>query len=467
MTKKEMKLSLKKAVMDASPDVLDQILSPSPQRMASVMEFKEERKTVYYPQKRLRAAACALSLFLVLCVSAVFYSVPKVESVVSIDVNPSVELSVDQRNCVVGVKAVNEDSKEVLDGLELSRKNLGAATDEIFQSMIWHGYLSPEKEDNTILISVANQDTKRAEEIQQVVTQSVTEVLKTNNTQARLIQQQDVKPTEELRQFAEKHNISVGKADYVMKITQTDSSLNPEELSVMSIAQLSTIAEENDLPIESVETPTPPKDSGSKDSGSKPEDEVSSEPEEESSASAVSSEASVSQPTEESHSSGNSLWGSNSSEEESEEEPEYVPIDRTGQYCEYCGRFLVDCQGSCDKSEGKKFCPDCGRYLSYCVCGDKQEVESSSIDDEESSEISDELSEQENEERMDSPDDSIQILYSEERYCEYCGQLRTECRDRCDRSGPPLYCSRCGRLKINCMCRDSGKPEWQPYPINP
>ena len=46
MTKKEMKLSLKKAVMDASPDVLDQILSPSPQRMASVMEFKEERKTV-------------------------------------------------------------------------------------------------------------------------------------------------------------------------------------------------------------------------------------------------------------------------------------------------------------------------------------------------------------------------------------------------------------------------------------
>lgn len=448
MTKKEMKLSLKKAVMDASPDVLDQILSPSPQRMASVMEFKEERKTVN-TAKRLRAAACALSLFFVLCVSAVFFSVPRVESVVSIDVNPSVELSVDKNNSVVEARAVNEDASEILDGLQLSRKSLDTATDEIFQSIIQHGYLAPEKEDNAILISVSNQDTQRAEEIQQLVSRSAAQVLKTNNTQAKLIQQQDVQPTEELRQFADQHNISVGKADYVLKITQTDTSLNPEELSSMSISQLSSIAEENSLPLDNVATPVePPKDSGSKPDGSESsessgEDTSSLPSEPESSVPSEPSEPSRQEPSSECSS--------------SEEEPEYVPIDRTGQYCEYCGRFLVDCQDSCDKSEGKKFCPDCGRYLSYCVCSDKQ-IESGSVDLEQNPSEAETPSEPE-EPAVESPDDSVVILYSEERYCEYCGELRTDCRGRCDRSGEPLYCSGCGRLKINCMCHDSGDPE--------
>ena len=106
---------------------------------------------------------------------------------------------------------------------------------------------------------------------------------------------------------------------------------------------------------------------------------------------------------------------------------------------------------------GKKFCPDCGRYLPYCVCSDKQ-IESGSVDLEQNPSEAETPSEPE-EPAVESPDDSVVILYSEERYCEYCGELRTDCRGRCDRSGEPLYCSDCGRLKINCMCYDSGDQE--------
>lgn len=459
MTKKEMKLSLKKAVMDASPDVLEQILSPSPQRMASVMEFKEERKTVNTTQ-RLRAAACALSLFLVLCVSAVLSSVPKVESVVSIDVNPSVELSVDRRDCVVEARPVNEDAEEILDDLQLNSKSLDTATDEIFQSMIQHGYLAPEKEDNTILISVANKDTQRAEEIQQKVSQSVVQVLKTNNTQAKLIQQKDVQPTDELRQFADQHNISVGKADYVLKITQTDRSLNPEELSSMSISQLSSIAEEKDLPLDDVEDPKePPRDSGDQissgeSSGDSGQNVIVTPPSSlpESSDPSTASSVSNTKP-------GQVLEGNSSEQEETT--PKETSAAQKGQYCEYCGRFITTCRNSCDRSEGKQFCPDCGRHLEYCVCPDK-EVESGSINHEQTPGDPDSVIVTPPEETEDSSetssDDLIQLLPNHERYCEYCGEPRSDCKNRCDRSGGRLYCSRCGRLKTKCTCFDSGYP---------
>lgn len=455
MTKKEMKLSLKKAVMDTSPDVLEQILSPSPQRMASVTEFKEERKTVH-PTQRLRAAACALSLFLVLCVSAVLSSVPKVESVVSIDVNPSVELSVDGRDCVVEAKPVNEDAEEILDGLQLNRKSLDAATNEIFQSMIQHGYLAPEKEDNTILISVANQDTQRAEEIQQKVSSSVTQVLRTNKTQAKLIQQKDVEPTDELRQFADQHNISVGKADYVLKITQTDSSLNPEELSAMSISQLSSIAEEKDLPLEEVDhSEELPMDSGSQpsnpeSSGDSGQNVIVTPPSVTPESSSTSS--SVSSKPEQSH-----LEGTSSEKEKEKEEPKDPDTSDKGQYCEYCGRFLTTCRNTCDRSEGKQFCADCGNHLESCVCPDKK-VESGSLDHEQTPGDSGSVivTPPEQSEESSESDDTIQLLPNHERYCEYCGEPRSDCKNRCDRSGGRLYCSRCGRLKTMCTCFDSG-----------
>ena len=49
---------------------------------------------------------------------------PTVDSIVSIDVNPSIELSVDPQDTVVSCRALNEDAVNVLDGMDLNQMDL-------------------------------------------------------------------------------------------------------------------------------------------------------------------------------------------------------------------------------------------------------------------------------------------------------------------------------------------------------
>lgn len=113
----------------------------------------------------------------------IFFMVqPTVDSIVSIDVNPSIELSVDPQDTVVSCRALNEDAVNVLDGMDLNQMDLGTATNLIIEAMLQEGYLSADSPENTILISVANDDAEKVQRLQSKVTSSVDATLKQNHT---------------------------------------------------------------------------------------------------------------------------------------------------------------------------------------------------------------------------------------------------------------------------------------------
>lgn len=397
MTKREMKQSLRIAVLTVTPDVLGDILAV--QNDSSVVEFKKESN----PKSHIisfRMASCAIAAALMLFVGIFFMVHPTVDSIVSIDVNPSIELSVDPQDTVVECRALNEDAVKILDGMDLNRTDLGTATNQIIESMLQNGYLSADSLENTILISVANDDSQKVQRLQSKVTTSVDATLRQNHTKAVILQQGDP-VTDDVKSFAKENNISVGKADFVKKIAEKDANLNSSDLAAMSIKELASLVDVHQIDLTGVvTTEVEPEDQEGPDFvDSDGDDNIvknpgtnSSNPQ--SNSSSVSDSNPILPPNSGDNivikDSGIPPQTSPESSEPAEEEPSEnsgpavtsdpagtPPIDDPDQkvlieegdsspYCEYCGNLLSVCKSKCDQSEGKQYCKYCGQLLSVC-----------------------------------------------------------------------------------------------------
>lgn len=99
----------------------------------------DKRRGIY--RRKTALAACA-SLFLVFFMGLLSYNLYFTESAyIDIDVNPSIELTVNRLDRVIGVYAYNEDGKEILRTLELKHKKYSEAVSAIISEMEQEGYL--------------------------------------------------------------------------------------------------------------------------------------------------------------------------------------------------------------------------------------------------------------------------------------------------------------------------------------
>ena len=98
-----------------------------------------------------------------------------VASVVSLDVNPSIELKVNRSEKVLVCTPLNEDAKAILvdmgNGADLKGAKLDVAVNAIVGSLVRNGYLNSIS--SAIMISVEDRDTARAEKLQRELTSTV------------------------------------------------------------------------------------------------------------------------------------------------------------------------------------------------------------------------------------------------------------------------------------------------------
>ena len=406
MTKRKLKQCLREAARRETPDVLEKVLSATPLQWEAAKEFSFE-PPARRRQPVLRTAACALA-----AVAAVFtgvfasFEAPRVESIVSLDVNPSFELAVDGGERVLECRAVNEDAARVLEGVTLRNEPLDEAASAIISAVREHGYLEEDAPAaNTILVSVANADGNKADALKTRVSACVSTALRDNRIEARVIQQSETSLTPEVQRFAEEKGISIGKADLLWKLSEKDGELDPESLSSLSIGEISNMIQEKDIDVSDVlteyrpEGEAPPSSSGAE---SKPPAQEPGSSAPSSSEGAGSSSGLPSEPEQEPESSVST--------------PERGPSLLEG-YCEYCGKPNAECQGSCSHKYGKLYCAVCGNRLLLCTCHNGAPAEG---------------------------------------YCAYCGEPLAECGGRCDQSAGKRYCETCGKLYSECQCQDSG-----------
>ena len=159
MTERELEEKLRVALDHAAPNDVESVLSrcsPRTERTVPMAGRALPRRAV-----RWVAAACAALVLLSGGVGFQYHQANAVACVVSLDVNPSIELRVNRNEKVLSAQALNSEAAAVLGDMDLRGTPLNVAVNAIVGSLLKLGYL--DSLSSAILISVEDQNTERAQ----------------------------------------------------------------------------------------------------------------------------------------------------------------------------------------------------------------------------------------------------------------------------------------------------------------
>ena len=239
MTNDFMEKRLADALEKTAPDDVDGVLSRCKERKGTVIPMTTKKT------KKAWTTLTAACLALVLVGSGLFYQQANaVASVVSLDVNPSIELKVNRNEKVLACTPLNDDARAVLsdmgNGADLKGAKLDVAVNAIVGGLVRSGYLS--NLSSAIMISVEDKDQTRAEKLQRELTDTVDGVLESSAAKASVLTQ-TVTQDAELEQQAKANNISTGKAALVNRIVAINGKLSFDALAALSVEELNDLAE--------------------------------------------------------------------------------------------------------------------------------------------------------------------------------------------------------------------------------
>ena len=241
MTNEKMEQRLAAAVEKTAPNDVNGVLSRCEERKGTVIPMTT-KKTTKRKWTSLIAACLAVML---LGGGGLFYQrANAVASVVSLDVNPSIELKVNRSEKVLVCTPLNEDAKAILadmgNGADLKGAKLDVAVNAIVGSLVRNGYLNSIS--SAIMISVEDRDTARAEKLQRELTSTVDGVLQTSESRASVLTQ-TLTQDPGLERQARENSISTGKAALVNHVLALNSALKFDALAKLSVEELKDLAE--------------------------------------------------------------------------------------------------------------------------------------------------------------------------------------------------------------------------------
>lgn len=250
MTDRELEMRVQQAFDAAAPDIFDSVMAECSAPRGKVVALTKSRKKKSGFAKRLLLIAAVMALLICAAAGGAYVSGQEnaVASVVTLDVNPSVELRLNARDKVVDAAALNGDGQAILSNLELRGEKLSAALADVIGSMRDNGYLTPEK--NSVLVTVDNSDTAKAEALQQRIDTAMAKVMETADFDGAVISQV-LQKTDEVTELARSLAISPGKSQFVSAISAA-SGESVEELAKLNISDLNLLRTLKNLDIENI-----------------------------------------------------------------------------------------------------------------------------------------------------------------------------------------------------------------------
>lgn len=241
MTNDQMERRLSAALDKTAPDDVDGVLSRCTERKGTVVPMKKKNNRM---KKWMQTVAACLAVLLLGGGGLLVQQAHAVTSVVSLDVNPSIELRVNSREKVVSCQALNQEAQAVLEDMDGGRDLKGVKADvavnAIVGSLVRCGYL--DSLSSAILISVEDKDQARAQRLQQELTGAVDGALAAGDSRAAVLSQ-TVQQDKELEKQAKANNISTGKAALIRQAMALNGSLTFEGLAQLSVEELRDLIE--------------------------------------------------------------------------------------------------------------------------------------------------------------------------------------------------------------------------------
>ncbi|MGN0324695.1 MAG: hypothetical protein ACI4DW_00185 [Lachnospiraceae bacterium] len=246
------------AVEHAVPDVKDEILrrcteEHSEQDRMVPMNFEpQKRRRKSYLQTYIAAAAIMLLMVNVGVSMLKVREANRTETIIGLDVNPSIELAVNGQNRVISATAINEDADKVLEGMDLSGATTEVAVNAVLGSMLKLGYL--DESSNSILVSVDNKNEESSKEIETRLVENINETLQSYSVDAAILSQTVTTVDDTISQTATDYEISQGRTVLIQKIIENNPDYTFEELSQLTINELNLLLSSQRVEVQNITT---------------------------------------------------------------------------------------------------------------------------------------------------------------------------------------------------------------------
>lgn len=198
------------------------------------LDYKPNKKINFTKWMGVAALVAAACLCLIIGMGSYNKKSGTVDSVVALDINPSIELVISKTDKVISAKALNEDAQIVLDGMDLKNVDLDTALNAIIGSLLKNGYL--DEVYNAVNVCVENNNTERATALGEKVAGEIS-TLFTDNDLVGGVNSQFCSTDEQKKALAESYGISIGKLGLAQTVC-ANTNISLDEAVKLSISEL-------------------------------------------------------------------------------------------------------------------------------------------------------------------------------------------------------------------------------------
>lgn len=167
----------------------------------------------------------------------------EVSTIITMDVNPSIQMQLNRDDAVVSVIGENKEAEEILKDMDLEQTDMTVAVNAVIGSMVKQGYLTTEN--NTVLLSVENDDADERFRVEKELSENISSTLSTYDISGAILAQ-DMDIDDDMETIVSKYDISYGKAALIEEIMEERSDYKIEDLVKLNAQDLILIYESVD-----------------------------------------------------------------------------------------------------------------------------------------------------------------------------------------------------------------------------
>ena len=158
-----------------------------------------------------------------------------VDGIIDLDVNPSIEITINRRDRVLQVTGLNEEAVEILAGTDYRTWDVRDAVGDLILRLNDKQYIS--RNQRTVLLSVDSKNPEKAERIKQELSASIEAALAGTEIQPLVVRQSRPKDRD-LQKRANEYHISSGKMRLVEEAARKAPDRDERELAGTAVDEL-------------------------------------------------------------------------------------------------------------------------------------------------------------------------------------------------------------------------------------
>lgn len=153
-------------------------------------------------------------------------------TIITLDINPSIEISLDKNDNVIDIRALNDDAKKIVDG-DYKGKDLDETFDIMINKLKDNGFIN----DNEVDVIIYAEGKLNSKDVEG----HIFNIFNKSDINPYIITVDKI--TEEDKELAKKYNISPAKASYINSLIVDNNKLSIDELLDKSVMELKEMKE--------------------------------------------------------------------------------------------------------------------------------------------------------------------------------------------------------------------------------